>query len=182
MSSLVFDGTAHTLTLFDARGNQVGQWPANNLVDHAYVAKHHGLPFIPNGQYPIQDEDRSAPHKHDRHGRNGAEDSLNGAYGRFGVIRLKPFKVGKHWHSGVAVHSGRADAGAQNHATHGCIRTTDGAVEGIMDLMQTDPLVSVTVQNNHDQHHQPRHHHPRHHHQSAPATPPRPATPNTVMV
>jgi hypothetical protein len=152
VSTLVFDGTAHTLTFFDTQGNQVGQWPANNLVDHGYVVNHHGLPFIPNDSYTIEDQD--APHTH---GRNNPDDSLNGAYGRFGIIRLDPFSVNGRRHAGVAVHSGRADAGAENHATHGCIRTTDEAMGVITRLMRNDPLESITVQNNHDQHHRPRH-------------------------
>lgn len=156
MSYLVFDGEAHTLTLYDAQGKQVGQWPANNIVDRGYVANHHGLPFVPNGTYTIEDQD--APHTH---GRNNPEDSLNGAYGRFGIIRLDPFTVDGRTHAGVGIHSGRASAGAQNHASHGCIRTVDAAMEAITKHIADDPLETIRVQNNHDQHpsHPPRHRH-----------------------
>lgn len=43
MSTLVFDSTAHTLTLLDAQGQQVGYWDANNTVDGGAT-----LRFLPN--------------------------------------------------------------------------------------------------------------------------------------
>jgi hypothetical protein len=153
---MVFDGTAHTLTLFDAQNNQVGQWHANNVVDHRAT-----LRFVPDQTYQIIDPVH--PHRH-----GGDEDTLNGAYGRFGIIRLRDFTLDGRVHSGVGIHSGRANRGGADHATMGCIRTTDEAMDAIRQHILNDPLLSITVRHNHDQHNRhPRHpgdhHHPRHH-------------------
>jgi hypothetical protein len=139
MSSLVFDGTAHTLTLYDAQDQQIGQWHANNVVDHKATLK-----FVPNGEYDLIDKSRPF-----RHG--GAADTANGPYGRFGIIRLDEFSADGHVHDGVGVHSGRANKGGPDHATMGCIRTTDAAMAAITGHMPTDPLTTITVQNNHIQ-------------------------------
>jgi hypothetical protein len=74
-------------------------------------------------------------------------------------------------HDGVGVHSGRANGGAQNHPTMGCIRTTDEAMEAITRFILGDPLESITVQGNHDQNIVPSPHHGDHHrpHHPAPA-------------
>lgn len=140
MSTLVFDGTSHTLTLLDSKGAQVGQWHANNVVD-----SHATLRFVPNGTYSIIDQ--AHPHRH-----GGSADTLNGPYGRFGIIRMRDFSVAGKVHSGVGVHSGRADRGGADHATMGCIRTTDAAMKAISEHIKSDHLLSITVRGNHDQH------------------------------
>lgn len=162
MSTLVFDGTSHTLTLRDSRGNNVGHWHANNVVDRRAT-----LRYVPNRTFTIID--RSAPHRHNAH-----EDSLNGPYGRFGIIRLHQFAVDGRNHSGVGVHSGRAATGGADHATMGCIRTTDAAMHAISGHISGDPLTEITVQNNRDQHvrhpqHGGDHHEPIRHTHAQPA-------------
>jgi hypothetical protein len=167
MSTLVFNGNNHTLTLFDAKGAQVGQpWHANNVVD-----SHATLRFVPNQTYNIIDG--AHPHRH-----GGSEDTLNGAYGRFGILRLQDFSVAGKLHSGVGVHSGRADKNGADHPTMGCIRTSDEAMKAIVGYIKSDPLRSITVQGNHDQHN----HHSKHrgdHHK--PAQNAKPAVRNTPM-
>jgi hypothetical protein len=140
MSTLIFDGSGHTLTLLDSRGHEVGDWHANNVVDQRAT-----LRFVPNRTYAIIDH--VGPHRH-----GGVDDSLNGKYGRFGIIRLQDFAADGHDHRGVGVHSGRADKGGADHPTMGCIRTTDTAMEAIVQHMSSDALLSITVQNNHVQH------------------------------
>jgi len=167
MSTLVFDGFSHTLTLYDKHHKEVGQWHANNIVDHRATLK-----FVPNRIYPIID--RLHPHRH-----GGSDDTLNGPFGRFGIIRLHPFTAEGHLHEGVGIHSGRADKHGADHPTMGCIRTTDKAMAAIVCQIQKDPLHSITVRHNHDQHnkhhgHQGDHHHPGHTiqpaHQSGPGS------------
>jgi hypothetical protein len=171
MSTLVFDGDNHTVTLFDAQNNQVGQWHANNVVDSRAT-----LRFVPNRNYQIIDQTHS--HRH-----NNGQDTRNGAYGRFGIVRLQEFTVDGQTHDGVGVHSGRENQGGADHATMGCIRTTDEAMEAITQHMLDDPLTSITVQNNHEQHNRrPRQqgdHHPnrRRRHPAQPQGQPR----NTPM-
>jgi hypothetical protein len=147
MSQLVFDGTDHTLTLLAKDGRQAGgPWPANNVVDRRAT-----LRFVPNRTYSILD--RTQPFTHgsctDRKGM--VEDSTDGAYGPYGIIRFRPFIVTKVLHQGVGIHSGRANKGAQDYPTMGCIRTTDQAMSEITRYMGGDPLTSITVKNNHDQ-------------------------------
>jgi hypothetical protein len=147
MSSLVFDGNAHTVTLKDNAGTTVGSWSANNVVsrDRPHQAPH--LPFVPNGTHTV------ATQTHARH-HGAAADSANGEYGTHGAVVMNPIQG----HTGIAVHSGRATTpdGARrtgvNHATEGCIRTTDEAMQQITRTMHNDPLTTVTVQNNHVQH------------------------------
>jgi hypothetical protein len=152
MATIVFDGDTHTLTLFDAQNKQVGQWHANNVVDHRAT-----LRFVPNGFYPLIDQ--THPHRH-----GGDADTLNGPYGRFGILRLQDFTADDYMHRGVGIHAGRADRGGADHATRGCIRTTDAAMEAITRHIRTDPLLSLSVQNNREQHNS-RPQHPGDHHQ-----------------
>jgi hypothetical protein len=147
MSQLVFDGTHHTLTLVKSDGTQLGgPWPANNVVDRSATMR-----YLPNGRYGVADP--ASPHRHgsavDRKGV--LEDSSTGAYGPYGIIRLRPFHLGKTRHAGVGIHSGRANKGAQNHPTMGCVRTTDQAMSAIVHYIPSDPLTAVIVKNNHDQ-------------------------------
>lgn len=148
MSELVFDGAAHQISLIDGNGNTLGTWPANNVVEQG--ADH--LRFVPNGRHvPI---DRSAAHRHAGSDRRGVPlDSSRGAYGTHGIVRLAPI----HGHDGIGVHSGRAGVADgrgrrdQNHATQGCIRTTDDAMATITRTMRADPLRVITVRNNREQ-------------------------------
>jgi hypothetical protein len=145
--------------LYDADGSEVGQWHANNVVDHSAT-----LRFVPNWTYTI--DDPIHPHTHDgavdRHGVG--VDTINGSYGRFGILRLHPFRADGTPHEGVGVHSGRDNSGGADHATMGCIRTTDAAMEAITQHIQSDPLDSITVQNNHEQSNRHPHRRGDHHH------------------
>lgn len=148
MATLTFDGNKHTLTLFDGEGAAVRAWPANNVVDSKISA----IRYIPNGHHKILDQ--KTPNKHhtltiDKLGI--PVHDINGMYGRFGTIRLERFAAGGQFHNGIAVHAGRINGHAQNHATDGCIRTTDAAMGVISAHMRNDPLVAITVRNNHEQ-------------------------------
>jgi hypothetical protein len=139
MSTLVFDGNTHTLQLRSGTGQLVGEWHANNVVDRRAT-----LRFVPNRTFNIIDS--AHPYRH-----GNGNDTINGAYGRFGILRLQDFTVDGVQHEGVGVHSGRADRGAADHPTMGCIRTTDEAMQAITQHIQGDPLLTITVQNNRQQ-------------------------------
>ena len=128
MSTLIFDGKTHQITLTDRQGRVVGTWTAYNNVDPHATLRH-----VPNGTYSVQD--RTAPHRH--------VANANGPYGLYGVIR---FDVPHH--SGIAVHSGRANAGGPAHPTMGCIRTTDAAMQSIRDFMRGDQLSTIQINGN----------------------------------
>lgn len=160
MSTLVFDETAPPpLTLPEAKGRQVGQWHVDNVVDHRAT-----LRFVPNRTYSIIDQAHS-------HNHGGTADTLNGTYGRFGILGLEDFTAVGTIHCGVGIHAGRADQGGADqggadHATMGCIRTSDEAMAAIVVHILGVPIVSITVPGNHDQHNwHPRcrgdHHYPR---------------------
>lgn len=152
MSTLLFDGALHQLTLFDSSGKAVGRWDANNIVDHRAT-----LRFVPNGTHRLVDTHR--PHKH-----AASEDSIDGAYGRFGIIRLQDFSVAGIVHSGVGIHAGRANREGPNHATMGCIRTTDAAMEFITGFIANDPVTRIDIQSNRVQHNPTPHYRGDHHH------------------
>lgn len=148
MSELIFDGTTHQISLVDRNGNTIGTWPANNVVEQ----RGNHLPFVPNGTHGLID--RTAPHRHGGTDARGIPvDSTEGAYGSYGIVRLLP--LGRH--SGIGVHSGRAQRAdglgrvGPNHATQGCIRTTDEAMRAIAQTMRRDALTTITVRNNHAQ-------------------------------
>lgn len=131
MSRLIFDGSAHVIVLIADDGATVGRWTAFNNVD-----SHATLTHLPNAVYMVQD--RTAPRHH--------VASANGPYGLYGIVRFNV--VG---HAGVGIHSGRAaarHAPGPAHATMGCIRTTDEAMQMISSFMLTSPLTTVEVKNN----------------------------------
>ncbi|MCP1456107.1 RHS repeat-associated core domain-containing protein [Pseudomonas kilonensis] len=125
LSSVSYDGQTHTVTIRDSAGNTVGTYPANNNT----TTTSNG-PW-PNGTYSYSG---SNPHP---------ESGANGPYGSHGIII---FNVPGR--TGMGLHSGRANSGAQNHPTLGCIRTTDAAMGFVRNLITTDPVTSMTVINN----------------------------------
>ncbi|CCF97269.1 putative rhs-related protein (fragment) [Ralstonia solanacearum K60] len=125
LSSVAYDGQTHTITIRDSAGNTVGTYPANNNT----TTTSNG-PW-PNGTFPYNG---SNPHP---------ESGANGPYGSHGIII---FNVPGR--TGMGLHSGRANSGAQNHPTLGCIRTTDAAMGFVRNLITTDPVTSMTVINN----------------------------------
>jgi hypothetical protein len=142
VSRIIFDGISHTLTLSDKDGNTVDVWPANNRTDSRAT-----LRFVPNGPHPV--EDMHGPHRH-----STAEDSVEGEYGTFGIVRFGVIN-----HEGVGIHSGRKTTPdltpergiGPEHVTMGCIRTTEEAMAVITGTIATDALIQVLVQNNHNQ-------------------------------
>ena len=150
MSELYFDGWEHKLTYSTKDGSPIGGgWYANNVVDRSIK----NLRFLPNGVYQFLDKHfpyMGTAGPSDSHGI--AVDSVNGAFGRFGISRPRCRFPHNGYHAGVGIHSGRADKGGADHATHGCIRTTDDVMEALVYYIMNDPLTTLTVINNHDQH------------------------------
>jgi RHS repeat-associated protein len=125
LSTVTYNGQTHTVTYTGSDGTVVGTFPANNNT----TTTSNG-PW-PNGTFP-----RSGSNPH-------PESDTNGAYGSHGIII---FDVPNR--TGMGLHSGRADSGAQNHPTLGCIRTTDASMGFLRNLDRTDPVTSMTVVNN----------------------------------
>jgi hypothetical protein len=137
MATLKFDGSGHRLEILDKSGTSHGRWPAYNNIDHAFAKAHYGaMTHLHDGVYHVRDKLFPFSHKPDP----------DGPYGLHGIIRFD-----YPGHSGVGVHSGRAYAkympGPQ-HATHGCIRTTDTAMRAIRNIMGKDPLLTITIVHN----------------------------------
>jgi hypothetical protein len=131
MSTMTFDGQTHQITLRNRAGAVTGTWPAFNNID-----RHATLNHLPDGTYAFQDTIRPHPHP----------ASPNGPYGSYGILR---FNVPGH--VGIGVHSGRADSAhlpGPQHPTEGCIRTTDAGMAAIAAAIRTDPLSTISVQNN----------------------------------
>jgi hypothetical protein len=147
-SSLVYDGSANTLTLYSASGQVLGVYPANNNVDGAS-----SLGKLPDGSYPMLDQ--NSPHMHgdavDPNDSN-LQDSEDGEFGPGGIFRVQYFKGpdGKI-HRGVGIHAGRKNKPDRRgrtgpaHATEGCIRTCDAAIHKITSTAKTDPLTLLMV-------------------------------------
>jgi hypothetical protein len=132
-STLDYDGATNRLTLTRGDGT-VQEFPAGNNTDGSSQGR------WPNGTFHYE--------RHATHSRE--DDSPDGKYGSHGnYIFTVP------GHEDMGVHSGRADrrdrAGRSgvNHATFGCIRTTDKGTAAIQDAMTSGDLVTkITVRNN----------------------------------
>jgi RHS repeat-associated protein len=129
LSSLVYNAQTEMLTVISGNGQIVGTFPAAN---NAQTGS--------RGAWPAGTYDYSYLVTH----RDDAPDSAFGAYGNF-VFAVSGC-------AGCGVHSGRANipdrmgrTGPQ-HATKGCIRTTDLATSLINQLNNSgDPLRTLTV-------------------------------------
>jgi hypothetical protein len=128
MSALDYDDTTHTLTLTTATGERVGAWTAHNNVSSGS-----------GGVWPAGTFDFSWHSRHD----GGTADSAYGSNGNF--IFDVPGRTGMGVHSGrSSTADGRSRSGTQ-HATEGCIRTSDQATAQIEQTHRGDPLTEITV-------------------------------------
>lgn len=128
LATLTFNREAGTLVLTNNSGQVVGTYNASNNASSNS-----------NGQFPTGTANFLYHVAH-------PESDANGAYGSHGNM---VFDV--EGRTGMGVHSGRADScdGANRcgyeHATMGCIRTTDEAMQEIMNTHGTDPITQITV-------------------------------------
>ncbi|HKT25906.1 MAG TPA: RHS repeat-associated core domain-containing protein, partial [Terriglobales bacterium] len=130
LSDLLYIRNGQTLVLLDGKGNIVGTYPAGNNVD-----SHDSWgPYQP-GSYP-----NNGYNPHPGLGPNSA-------FGPNGIFYFP--RPGCPY---CGVHSGRQNVPDQlhrvgpNHATHGCIRTTDDAMRKILQLTKSgDPLRNLYV-------------------------------------
>ena len=120
---------------------QVGEWPANNHVENAVVAKYN-LTGLSNGDYVVQDK------QYPSHDGPKVHYKSNEAAGPAGMIKLQPFFVNGIKHSDVGVHAGRKRKGGVNAVTDLCIRTSDMAMSMIRMTIQQDPLRVLNVRGN----------------------------------
>ena len=115
--------------MYDGNGNAVGTFPAGNNTQSSS-----------NGPFPpgTHDYDYHVPHP---------ESGADGAYGSNGnYVFNVPGRTGMGVHSGRANSCDRAGRCGVEHATNGCIRTTDEATSFIQQLIDGgDPLQSLTV-------------------------------------
>jgi hypothetical protein len=144
-SDLVYDGAAHTVTLYSSSGQEVGSWhAANNVAFHAPPGEGGGYTHGPiqDGKYDIV--------KGDQHGATThLGGSPDGPYGANGIVHIKDAKGATgDTVQGDGVHSGREDKKGPDSNTAGCIRTTDDAMKTINSTAKTDPLQTITVKNN----------------------------------
>jgi RHS repeat-associated protein len=130
LSSLVFNGPAGTLTILDGSGNVVGVYPAGNNAQSGS-----------RGPWP------AGTYDYDYH-TSHADDGPNSAFGSNGNFVFKvPGCIGCGTHSGRANIPDRRGRSGPQHATNGCIRTTDEATSKMKQLTsQGDPLKTLTVQ------------------------------------
>ena len=125
MAYLVFSRAAHTIELYNAKGQVLGAWTAYNNVD----SKSRGI--WPDGRYTFS--------HYAAHPGLGVDSS----YGTHGI-----FVFNVPGRSGMGVHAGRLHAKHQPgpaHPTMGCIRTSEEAVAKIQEVHATDPLTYILV-------------------------------------
>ena len=125
LSCLVYNESTHTVSLVGNDGQTLGQWTAYNNPDR-------GSSKFPTGTWTFV-----------THKQHPEDPGPNGSYGSFGI-----FIFDVPGHSGLGVHSGQANASympGPQHPTHGCIRTTDDAMDQIGNLIGKDPLTCIRV-------------------------------------
>jgi RHS repeat-associated protein len=129
LSSVVFDRGSGTILIYSGSGQLLAAFPAANNVQSSAPAG-----AVPNGTFPYVGH---VPH-------SGGSSGPYGSNGNF----VFNFPNG----SGIGIHSGRVGVPdglgrtGYQHATNGCIRTTDAATSFLGNLNSTDPLTSITVQ------------------------------------
>jgi len=130
-STLDYDGAINQLTLTRGDGT-VQQFPANNNPDSTSRGR------WPDGTFQYE---RQTSHP---------DDAPNSAYGSHGnYIFTVPGRDKMGVHSGRVDRPDRAGRSGVNHATFGCIRTTDEGTQAIGDAMTSgDPVTRITVRNN----------------------------------
>jgi hypothetical protein len=131
-STLDYDGASRRLTLTRSDGT-VQQFPANN-----------------NAQRNSRGNWEDGTFQYGYHKSHPEDSSPEGAYGSYGI---HVFQVPGA--EGIGVHSGRENTPDQlgrpgvDHATRGCIRTTDEGVAAINDAISADdPVTHITIRNN----------------------------------
>jgi hypothetical protein len=125
-SKLIFDRDNSTLTMYDANGSQVGQWPAyNNATNPTGDVNTSGShSYAPNGKYSLGTTVYHA----------NASDINSMGGGRIPIsISNRP---------GIAIHSGRGSAA---YLTNGCIRTTDIASGQIAFAMSWYKVKTIEI-------------------------------------
>jgi RHS repeat-associated protein len=128
LSGLLFCRNLGEIKLYDSAGKEIGSYDAANNPDSRS-----------NGQWPDGSYNYERPTTH-------AGDAPNSEYGSFGnLIFTVPSR------SDMGIHSGRQDKPdgrgrkGPEHATLGCIRTTDEGMKAITDLNKKDPLEDLVV-------------------------------------
>lgn len=129
LSSIVYNGGSGTLDVVNGSGQTVGSFPAANNAQTGSRG-----PWAP-GTYDYA--------YHTTH----PDDSQESAFGSNGNFVFKvPGCVGCGVHSGRAHTPDLAGRSGVQHATNGCIRTTDDATNLIRKLIEGgDPLTALTV-------------------------------------
>jgi len=149
-STLTFDGEAHTVTLYDKSGKEVGHWETYNNVSiqapkgEGFQGRFTNGPIL-DGIYQIRQADQKG-------GKLHVGEPADSAFGSKGVIHLDDAKTA----SGAtvqddALHAGRAATKEHDQPqskTGGCARTTPDAMDVIQALAPKDPLQTMTVKNN----------------------------------
>jgi RHS repeat-associated protein len=128
LSTLSYNGNNHTLTITGNDGS-TQSFPAYNNADS------HSQGSWPSGTYPYQG--------HMTH----PDDSPNSAYGSNGGYKFDvPDRTGMEVHSGQETSPDQLGRTGPEHATRGCIRTTDQGTEAIQEKIDNgDPPTSITV-------------------------------------
>ncbi|HJT42476.1 MAG TPA: L,D-transpeptidase [Rhizomicrobium sp.] len=130
-STLEYDGATNRLTLTRGDG-AVQEFPAANNPDSSSKGR------WPDGTYHYE--------RHTTH----PDDAPGSGYGSHGnYIFTVPGRDKMGVHSGRAGRRDGAGRSGVNHATFGCIRTTDEGTAAIRDAMTSgDPVTRITVRNN----------------------------------
>ena len=128
MSTLLFDHATQKLTVTWASGEEES-WDAANNVD-----SHSEGPW-PDGTYQFV--------AHMTH-PDDAPESEYGSYG--GLLFNVPGRSGMEIHSGREETPDGCNRYGFEHCTMGCIRTVDSAMETLVQLLQSDPPTTLTVQ------------------------------------
>jgi RHS repeat-associated protein len=138
LSDLLYLRGSQTLVLLDGNGNIAGIYPAGNNVSSNAVNDNGVTPTVP---YQPGTYDPGPYHPHPE-----ASDP-EGPFGQNGIFLFpRPGCAGCGVHSGRRNRRDRAKRKGPQHATNGCIRSTDELTKKILDLANAgDPLKHLYV-------------------------------------
>ena len=139
-ASLVYNRAHGYIALYNNERMLIGAWPAANNAS----SDSRGSKIWPAGTYEMLD--RTSPHTH------ATGDTVDGQYGSRGIFRAEPFMDRGVLRTGMGVHAGRQNETDElgrsgvEHATQGCVRTTEEAMEIIEQTAEVDPLETITIE------------------------------------
>ena len=132
LSYIVYDSPLNQVSLYSKDGKLLGNWNASNHAGRIVLDEESGEK---KWQFYDMPQWREINPWHHYNEHPGLDE--NSSYGTQGV---HVFDVGDSGTRGIGMHAGRKNKRGWKHATEGCIRTTEDAMDRINEVHADDPV------------------------------------------